>query len=227
MKSTFHALILGLLTLLPTACKQASEKDKGNGANPTDGEIVPAPKDIISLAEAQVLYTNYSEHRAVPITAYEAEQRSAENTFEPARFVDFDYATLKQYMEYVEQEARKAGVKEITSLRHYFANYPENGELAKGEKAGQTGKNTIFIVPTMVHNGREQGFYIDANGKAAPIRKSNAVSPNGLGKNHGNKTDKKAHAGWFPTAKSAMPPQGGKSLALNRGHSGPPPHTDF
>lgn len=67
--------------------------------------LVEAPKDIISLEQANAIYTNYSEHRIPIIENYETKRRAPSDKFEAARFVDFDYETLKKYLAYIDQEA--------------------------------------------------------------------------------------------------------------------------
>ena len=62
---------------------------------------IEAPSNLISLHEANGIYDNYSKHRATLIQAYETKERAPEKQFEPSRFVDFDYDTIKQYLDYV------------------------------------------------------------------------------------------------------------------------------
>lgn len=207
------------LALLLTNCNQQPKKENAP-KDPVPSEI-EAPANIISLKEANAIYDNYSKHRATPIFQYETTQRAPEKEFEPSRYVDFDYKTIKQYIDYIEQEAKKAGVKEITKLRLYYANYPDQEKFPNGKEVVHKRQNSIFIVPTLKMQGTNYGFYIGNNGKAALIKDWKNESTKELGTSY-NK-EQKAYAGFSLNSNL----QTSKSLALNFGQSGPPPKTDF
>ena len=196
------------------ACQELPKK--GDPTDPGKKEEVKPPKGIISLEESQSLYDNYSRNRAVPIQKYEME-RDPEGKFEPARFAEFDFAEIKQYMAFIEQEAKEAEV-DIATLRFYFANYPNEAHFPDGRKVIHPRQNSIFIVPTMDVDGQDRGFYIGADGKAKQIR--DAGKNEAMGKANGE-TSK---ASFFP---SSVPLNDLQSLNLNHGDSGPPPDTDF
>ncbi|MCR9228399.1 MAG: hypothetical protein NXH90_13355 [Flavobacteriaceae bacterium] len=215
MKNNKNIVIasVGAILLLLGACQQGPKKEEPT--EPGQEQVAP-PEGIISLEESKSLYDNYTKNRLDIIEKFEAERNSDEK-FIPARFTSFTYAEMKQYMQYVEQEAKEAGVK-VASLRLYFANYPDKKDFPDGKKVVHPRQNSIFIVPTTMMDGKEQGFYIDAEGRAKPIK---GVVSNG-------DTDEK---GETSTAQASFAPslfqRGNTSLNLNHGGSGPPPYTDF
>lgn len=208
---------LGSLLLVMTACQEAPKKDEPRTSEEPQAEKISPPEGIISLVESKSLYDNYTKHRMDMIQQYEAE-RGPDREFAPARFSSFTYEDIKQYMAYVEQEAKEANV-EISSLRFYFANYPDKERFPDGKKIVHPRQNSMFIVPTMMVDGEEYGFYIGSDGKAKPIK--NAVGAKGMG--HKEDQGSKAYASFAPT----LFQDDGTSLNLNHGTSGPPPFTDF
>ena len=199
-------------------------KDKATD-NPEEEQeeppIVERPDNIISLDEADVIYDNYSQHRVALIEPYENKKRSPEEKFEAARFVDFDYDTVKQYIAYVDQEAKKAGVKKVTKLRLYFANYPEDKTFPDKKEVVHPRQNSIFMIPTLDSDGINYGFYIGPNGEASLIK--DWKPENGKGMGLLDEKPQKAFAGF--SLNSSL--QGDGSLTLNFGHGGPPPKSDF
>nr|WP_321411412.1 hypothetical protein [uncultured Allomuricauda sp.] len=215
MKNNKNIVIasFGAILLLLGACQQNPKKEEPT--EPGQEEVAP-PKGIISLEESKSLYDNYTKNRLDMIEKFEAE-RSADEKFIPARFTSFSYADMEQYMKYVEQEAKEAGV-EVASLRLYFANYPDKPDFPDGEKVVHPRQNSIFIVPTTMINGKELGFYIDADGKAKPIK--GVVGSSEIGEKDEPNT---SQASFAPSLFQG----GSRSLNLNHGTSGPPPYTDF
>ena len=107
MKNNKTILIasFGAILLLLGACQEAPKKEEPT--EPGQEKIAP-PEGIISLEESKSLYDNYTKNRIDIIRTFEAE-RNADEKFIPARFTSFTYADIKQYMQYVEQEAEEAG----------------------------------------------------------------------------------------------------------------------
>lgn len=210
-KKAFLAL-LGFTFLVLGACQQGPKKEE-----PTkpEEEVLP-PEGIISLEESKSLYDNYTRNRVDIIQQFEAE-RSPDKKHIPARFTSFTYSDMKDYMAYVEQEAEEAGVK-VASLRLYFANYPDKPDFPDGKKVVHPRQNSIFIVPTTMIDGKEEGFYIGSDGKAKPIR---AVVGN---KETGEESEPNTSQASFAPS---LFQSGDTSLNLNHGGSGPPPYTDF
>ncbi|MCL6265139.1 hypothetical protein [Flagellimonas myxillae] len=219
MKNTKKVTIplMALVFLILASCQQQKKQQETEPAPAETQEMVKPPEGIISLEESKSLYDNYTENRAGIIQDYEVQRGEG---FEAARFSSFDYATIQQYMAYIEQEAKSAEV-DISSLRLYFANYPDKEDFPNGKKIVHPRQNSIFIVPTMKVDGQDYGFYIGADGKAKLIK--DAVGAKGMG----STTEKqKAYASFAPNFSPAAL-QGGGSLNLNRGQSGPPPNPDF
>ncbi len=188
-------------------------------------EDMKAPANIISLEEADAIYENYGKHRIPAIESYETQKRSPKQKFEAARFVDFDYQTIKDYIAYVDQEAKKAGVKEVTKLRLYFANYPDQAKFSDGKKVVHPRQNSIFMLPTLAYDNGNYGFYIDKDGKAKLIKDWKPKTEKGMGVLF--KSDAKSEASLLPNFFTNSSLQGGQSLIMNRGNGGPPPVMDF
>jgi len=210
------ALLSASTLLFLAACQEAPKKGDPPGAG--DQEKVDPPNGLITLGESKELYDNYTRNRVGLIQDFE-QDRNPEGKFEPARFSAFSFAEIKQYMDFIEQEAKGAKV-DISSLRFYFANYPDQEKFPDGDKVVHPKQNSIFIVPTMKVDGQDYGFYIGADGKAKLIK--DAQGKRGTGQTP--KTGNRAEAGFLP---SSAPVYADQSLNLNHGTSGPPPHSDF
>lgn len=198
---------------------------------PREGyEEVKPPEQIIDVAEAQQMFTNYSERRVPLIEHYEDSinvyVKKSTDTFNVARYTSYDYATIKQYLAFIEQEAKKANV-EISSLRFYFSNYPDDQRFANGDPIKHPRQNSIFIMPTMKKEGNEFGFYTAESKKRqiVPVLLTydlKLYEPNGIGaaKERGSKS----YAGFSTTGiASPTPFSNAQSLILNRGSGAPPP----
>lgn len=214
-------VLLGALLVTLAACQQGPKKQEPSEPVSEEQERVEPPSGIISLEESKSLYDNYTKNRLDIIQRYEAE-RSPEKKFEASRFTSFTYDDIKQYMAYIEQEAKEAQV-DISSLRFYFANYPDQEDFPDGKKIVHPRQNSLFIVPTMKVNGEDYGFYIGEDGKAKLIK--DAVGAKGIGNNA--EAGEKSYAGFVPSTATTTSLQETKSLALNKGGSGPPPWGDY
>ncbi|MEZ4809355.1 MAG: hypothetical protein R2819_03255 [Allomuricauda sp.] len=225
MKNTkkVTAIFLGAFLLTLGACQRGPKKEEPTEHNGSENqESVSPPEGIISLEESKSLYDNYTKHRLGLIQQYEAE-RSPEEKFEASRFTSFTYSDIKQYMAFIEQQAKDAQV-DISSLRIYFANYPDSERFPDGKKVVHPRQNSIFIVPTMKIDGQDYGFYIGEDGKAKLIK--DVIGEKGMGATNDGK--EKAYASFAPNfSSSAASIFAGTSLTLNHGGSGPPPSGDF
>lgn len=212
---------LALIFILSN-CGDQSQKPKQDTPKGPTPITVDMPKNIITLKQADALYANYSNYRSPIINQYETKERAPSEAFEVARFVDFDYKQLKDYLAYVDQEAEKAGVKEVTKLRLYFANYPNEDKFSDGKKVVHKRQNSIFLTPTMAINNGDYSFYIGENGKPKLIIDWKAEQLKDLN----NPTKETNEASLVPNffSSSAF---NGQSLIYNRGNNGPPPHTEF
>ena len=192
--------------------------------------VVKAPEQIISVDQARAMYKNYSERRSPLISRYEDSVNVSKRDtakFDVARYVYYDYATIKQYLSYIEQEAKAAGVS-ISTLRIYLANYPDQETFPDGRPVKHPRQNSVMMLPTLNQGGDEYGFYIgqDAEGKPVAMLLDGQLqpySPDGMGSTGTAAT--KSYAGMLPAPMAAPNAsfQGGKSTILNEGNGAPPP----
>jgi len=212
MKNSFKFLALIAFAIALTSCQERPEKE--HQTEDVEEIVYEAPKQIISLEEADSLYINYKNRRISNIVSFESENQEDDKPFIPTQFVSFDIEVLKKYIGYVEQEAKNGGTT-ADSLRIYFGNYGTKSK--KYER-----KNTVFILPTADVNGEYGGIFIDVDGKAKLVR--NWVDEQ---RDQGFKGNQKSEASILPSFSIAPALQGGTSLTLNRGNGGPPPKQDF
>lgn len=207
------------------SCGDRKQKPKEEKPKEEKPVIVEAPENIISLEQADAIYENYTKHRLPLIETYETRERAPSEKFEAARFVDFDYESIKKYIAYVDQEAAKGGVKKVTKLRLYFANYPNEKKFKDGKDIVHPRQNSIFLLPTLEKNDQDYGFYIGEDGKAKLIRDWSSEMQKGMGSL--NKQEEIQHASIVPNFFTSNSLQGDKSLTYNHGNGGPPPTGDF
>lgn len=211
MKNLSKPLLFFALLIPLISCKQNPEKT----TREVTEEVFEAPKQIISLSEADSLYVNYQNRRASIIEKTEMSSQPDGKPFSPTQFISFDIKVLKEYIGYVEQEAKKGGTT-ADSLRVYLGNYGATSRKYPN-------KNTVFLIPTAEVNGNYGAIFIDSEGKAKLVRdwisaQQGANSIDGR---------QKAEAALIPTFSASPIMQDGTSLTLNRGNGGPPPKTDF
>jgi hypothetical protein len=229
MKKIKKVIFLFLFTtaLIFQSCAEQSKEVK----NSQKAEVDP-PEQIISIEEAQGMYKNYSERRVPLIQKYEdSVSRSQKDAgkFDVARYTYYDYKTIKQYLEYIEQEAAKAGV-EISTLRFYYSNYPEEATFPDGSEVVHPRQNSFFIQPTLSENGEEYGFYTEDSGEGGKKRavllngQMQLFGPDGAGVRVGHTT--KSYAGFIGVNSSvpAASSYSNGSLVLNHGGAAPPPY---
>lgn len=228
IKSQLYSCLSAIfLLLLSISC---SENIKKNDSNVSSEKEISPPEQIVTLEQAKKMFDTYSERRVPLIEHYEDSinvyVKKSKDTFSVARYTYYDYATIKQYMAFIEQEAKKANV-EISSLRFYFSNYPDDQRFENGDLIKHPRQNSIFIMPTMKKEGDEFGFYTaeSEQGQVVPVLLTydlKKYDPNGIGAAKEN--DSKSYAG-FSTPGTASPTafSGSQSLILNRGTGAPPP----
>ena len=229
MKKPQSLLPYGLLFFcLLFSCKDAPPDRNGEGA------IVEPPEQIISIPQAQMMYRTYSARRAPIIKHYEDSiNRRHQDTvkFDVARYVHYDYATIKQYLAYIEQVAEEAGV-DISTLRFYFSNYPDKATFENGRPIVHPRQNSIFLLPTLKQDETDYGFYTQQNaeGKWVPVLLNGQMQPykpNDMGQT--SQASEKNHAGFMPGSNASLSAPATlfadtKSTALNYGGAAPPPH---
>lgn len=110
---------------------------------------ISAPANIIPLAAADSLYTDYGNNNVTLLEL--AENVTEEGDTIPSgdakykratRAVALPYKQLKEYLKYIEQQADSAGV-DIVDLRIYFGKYGK-----KAPHKDKKGKETVFLNPT-------------------------------------------------------------------------------
>ncbi len=222
-----HSLFLFATTLILLSCGERSAEEN----NAKTAEVEP-PEQIISIEEAQDMYKNYTDRRAPLIQKFEDSINMSQkdtSKFDVARYTYYDYKTIKQYLEYIEQEAAKAGV-EISTLRFYYSNYPDKATFSDGSEVIHPRQNSFFIQPTLNENGEEYGFYTE-DGEEGEKRavllngQMEIFGPDGMGIRAGN--DTRAYAGFIggiSTRPSSNFSNGNGSLVLNHGGAAPPPY---
>lgn len=143
------------------------------------------------------------------------------------RFRYYDYETIKHYLAYIEQEAKKANV-EISTLRFYYSNHPDQTLFPRSKGSIiHPRQNSVLISPTYTDGKRDYLFYIGqgAKGQEAIPLADNFESLKGYEKQ--KTTSSTAKAFFVPNFKKSVlapkPFQEEQSLTLNRGTGVPPP----
>lgn len=189
---------------------------KPEGETRTASEDVDRPGQIITVERAASLFKEYTDKR-VPHVLMELD--SAEQAqYIPARYTEFDFDVIKQYISYIEQEAGSAQ-KDIKSLRIYYAVYPPN----TGNKSK---KSTVFLVPTTDFGDVNRAFKVDhENGKAiaTAIPWDFGTGVEQVGMSEASNQRQHASFGPAPANLNATPPLSNGSLILNDGNTAPPP----
>jgi len=211
-------LCISVLSYSLVSCKDNKGAQSEKPQEEETVDVIKPPNQIIPNKEAEILYNDYDENVVSVL-------KSNDDSYKPTRFVEYNLEAIKQYIAYVEQEAKQANETEVATLRFYFGKYP------KGEREE---KNTMFIVPTTKFEGVDynQGFYIEVSddGKktAAPIIDSVRGNEQGMGSI--NEKDDKSYASILPLLSTSTTNSayfGKQSLTMNHGNAGPPPNTDY
>ncbi|MCG2461827.1 hypothetical protein K8352_13795 [Flavobacteriaceae bacterium F89] len=213
-----------LAILVYTACKPVV---KDEGKTDDNQDYRGAPEQIITLGQAKELFDNYTERRVNLIEEYES--REGQESFDASRYGEYDYETIKQYLAFIEHEAKAANVK-ISKLRIYFGNYPEKEKFEDGRAVKYPRKNTFLILPTLKKGADDYGFYInqgkDGKKEALLITERFPQDPGQKMGNVGSGTQ--SYASFVPNT-APSPYFAEESLILNEGSMIPPPRkkTDF
>ncbi|MCK0156412.1 hypothetical protein MWU65_04435 [Cellulophaga sp. F20128] len=209
MKNLTFSLLSTFVFSLLLSCEEREHPPKDTPVDP--------PKQIITTKQAQLMFDNYTDRRVPIIQKYEDSVVPKEQ-FDVARYGSYDYKTLKKYIEFIEQEAKKAQV-DISTLRFYFANYSND------PKAKHPRQNSFFIVPTTNAEGKDYGFSVlsDGNGnyKAELLKNNFLLQPNTkLGATKAGRT--KTYATYMPMLPFFA--EDTTSLILNESNIVPPPY---
>ena len=219
-----------------------------------DPKPVAAPNQVIEVDQAKMAYDAYGKRRVPLIQRYEdsinrsrgydkkqqmQEDKNGEESanasskpFDVARYVHYDYATIKQYLAYIEQEAKAANV-EISTLRFYLSNYPDQ-TFFPGTKDSimHPRQNSVLISPTIKKGKRDFLFYIDDSieeqPKAVILNDGFGPAPKGFGDNASE--NNRSYASFLPslTEPNTKTPilYQGRSVTLNKGGGAPPPYPE-
>ncbi|MBD1259331.1 hypothetical protein HZY62_01920 [Maribacter polysiphoniae] len=242
-----HSLMLFIILFSSMSCEEEKEK-----------EVAPevlAPEQIVHVEQAKEMYDFYTKRRVPLIQRYEdsinrrkygtkiqqkkkaksnSDEANAEKKFDVARYVSYDYKTLKQYLAYIEQEAKKANV-EISGLRIYFSNYPDKAFFDGQNKDSilHPRQNSVLLSPTLTKGKRDYLFYIgEDKDQQEAILLSDSFKPikDIIGMGHLGNAESKSHASFMPslstsTANTTLNTSfyAGTSLTMNKGTGAPPP----
>lgn len=211
----FHFLIILLIGLILFSCtdKHTEEPEPQN-----------PPKQIISVERAKELYDSYSSRRVPIIQKFEGKNTDSSD-YNPTRYIEYDFETMKNYLAYVEQEAAKANI-DVKSLRIYLANNPDSDKFPNGDPIRYKKHNTVLMVPTMSYEGKNVGFALeeDNRGNLTGVPISKMVDSLNIKGQKGvlqQKSDMNA-AGFFISNSSTVA-GGTVSVILNDGDLIPPP----
>lgn len=146
LKTLSFLLLSGLLTLSCGEQPTVTPTDDGGG------EPIAEPSSIISVQEAEALFTNYKNNRIPLIEAAQNVDADGEpldpnddNYLRATSSLSLTYSELQDYMKFIEQQAEKANTP-ITGLRIYFGQYgPKTGKYPNTE--------TVFLNPLMKYSG--------------------------------------------------------------------------
>ena len=222
-KNFLKLFLTSLIVLGFLSCETKKDKKPVMEQEASD---ITAPKQIVSVAQAKSMYDAYGERRVGLIEKFENEQ-APEKKFDVARFGYYDYNTIKDYLAYIEQEAKKANV-EISTLRFYFSNYPDKKSFEDGREVKHPKQNSFFIIPTLkTKDQRDYGFYIreEDDGKNVPVLLTDNLNPKkGKDSDMQQQSERKSEASFLPSAAPAMFYVKNKSLIMNESNMVPPPY---
>ncbi|WP_299678118.1 hypothetical protein [uncultured Dokdonia sp.] len=198
-----------MMSLLLVDCKgdHTNNEDDGNSGPPTI-VVVERPDMAIELDEAIALYQNYGENRVKLIETHENEEVGEVDDYQATRSLTFNYKELRQYLDYVEQEAKEANT-DIMGIRVYLGQYDT-------ENSPHPNAETVFFNPTMKKDGNEVAFAIqNQNGNPTAVPVGQLQEYYLKIKNGKLKTPGKANL--------VLVQDDVTSLAGNEGHRRPPP----
>ncbi len=214
-KTTNRFLLLFFATVMIVSCVDSVNHNEPPYEGPPKG-------NIISVERAQEMYNNYSQRRVPIIQEYEDSIVPSKEKFTPTRYVEYDLKTIKQYIAFIEHEAKQAEV-DINTLRFYLTNYPNSDKFPNGDAVKYPRRNTFFIIPTADFDGENVGFSVEEiDGKyiAVPVNKRRDSNDKGQSEPEGQVNE----AGFFIANSAAV--GGSTSLILNDGTAIPPPGTN-
>ncbi|MDC8000028.1 hypothetical protein POV26_03190 [Aequorivita todarodis] len=219
-KMTNRLFVLIFVNLMLVGCQEPTTH--------TEPPYEGPPKDhIISVERAQEMYDAYAQRRVPIIQKYEDSIVPGGDKFTPTRYAEYDLKTIKQYIAYIEHEAKEANV-DIQTLRFYLSNYPNSDTFPNGDAVRYPRRNSLFVLPTMAYEGKNVGFSVeevDGRYTAVPINRRTLQQEGNQDKRQADSTGQMNEAGFFMSNNATV---GGteSSLILNDGSIIPPPGTN-
>ncbi len=124
-------------------------------------------------------------------------------------------------MTFIEQEAKNKGI-EISTLRFYFSNYPENMPVSKAKPR----QNSIFIMPTITQDSKTFGYFLNDKEQLQLLTDDLQVSKTPFKPKSENS---KMKASFLPEFESSFTAANyslyqGQSYIMNKGNGAPPPY---
>lgn len=126
----------------------SSCEDQNCDCEEVETPVLSAPGNIIPLAAADTLYKDYGNSRVSLIELAENITEEGDTIVEgdarykkATRAVTMPYKAFKEYIAYIEQEAKAADV-EIAEMRFYFGKFKNNFP-----KKNKKGRATLFLNP--------------------------------------------------------------------------------
>lgn len=242
---------IALISLLGIVCCERYEKKTDNSAvTAEDVEDIIIPNE-----QAKELYDTYTDRREGLIQdfenaldsvgqdkdTYNAQDQQAQNIkdqskkadaqqsregFQVVRYGFYDFEDLKKYMAFIDQEAKKANVN-ISTLRVYFANYPDKEKFGNGRPIKEARRNTFVMIPT-VNTGNEEFAFFTADDSEDGQRKAFLLTEDLTVNGKSYRANAKEEASLLPNAmlfdptNAPMPPENIQSLAGNEWGLRPP-----
>lgn len=168
-KINILALIFGSV-LLTVSCEQNTTTTDPPVPTPIapieELEIVEVPSIIIPVTEADAWFKNYSTQRVELIeNAVNEKNKNLSDPYLTTRFVTINYSDLRDYLNFVDQESKDAGITP-EGLRFYFGVTKPTGK--------KLGKETVYVNPVTSFKNMEGDIsYAIATG---PSGKKQAVT---------------------------------------------------
>lgn len=179
---TYAERRVGLIRDFENALDSVRQEDDPNNTNPKEQN----KKDQLKKATIQ--------KRA---------SQQIDGGFQPTRYGFSDFESLKKYMSFIEQEAEKANVK-ISTLRFYFANYPDKDNFDNNTKVKEPRRNTLVFVPT-VNTGDEEFAFFTADDSEDGERKAFLLTEELVENNESFGGNGKDKASFFPKSNLFRP----------------------
>ena len=118
------------------------------------------PENIIKAEQAVKMYHNYNRRVELINKAYQIDGNGED--FRSTRSLFYDLDDLYNYLGYIKQQSKKAKINP-SGVRIYFAEYDE--DYIRDKKSDYAKRQTIFITPTVEHQGEHLGYTLDKNFK--------------------------------------------------------------